>query len=116
MNTKRIPLRAASPLAPGAFAWVVEERVGEGTSGEVWRARQRSSGELAALKVSRGGDGDMLREASVLARAQRRWGPRLLDVGIVPDSRDGAVALPPGARFVATTWAEGKPLDPHALG
>jgi transcriptional regulator with GAF, ATPase, and Fis domain/tetratricopeptide (TPR) repeat protein len=87
----------------------VEQRVGEGVSGTVWRARSKATGQLAALKVIRNSEADALREASILARAQRRWGPRLLDVGVVPE---GVRELPVGARFVATTWADGTPLDP----
>ena len=85
--------------------------MGEGSSATVWRARHAPSGVLAALKVARSAEGDGLREAAVMARAGRRWGPRLLDVGFVPA---GVGALPAGAWFVATEWTKGLPLDPVA--
>ncbi len=63
---------------------------------------------VAALKVAKGEGGWVGREAGVLARLERRWGPALLDCGSVPEGIEG---LTHGAQFVATTWVEGTPLD-----
>ncbi len=102
------PSPPSASLADASFDWIVEEKVGDGASGTVYRVRHRVSGEPAALKVAKLGDAEALREASVVAQTQRRWGPRLLDLGVVPEGSD---ELPAGARFVATTWAPGTPLD-----
>ncbi len=80
--------------------WRLLERVGDGATSVVWRARHASGdGRLAALKIAKEGAlgcEALAREASLLARVGRRWGPALLDAG-------------PG--FVATEWVEGTPLD-----
>src|SRR5579859_7759865 len=71
----------------------------EGTTASVWRARHRDRGSLAALKIAKpiAGAAEVLaREARLLHRLGRRWGPALLDAG-------------PG--FLATEWVEGVPLD-----
>ena len=95
---------AATPSAR-AF-WRRVERVGEGATAEVWRAER--DGVVAALKVAKDEDGWVGREAGVLAGLDRRWGPALIDCGSVPEGIEG---LASGARFVATTWVEGTPLD-----
>src|ERR1700733_14399800 len=81
-------------------AWRLLERIGEGSTSVVWRARHASAeGRLAALKMAKEGPmahEALAREALLLARVSRRWGPALLDAG-------------PG--FVATEWVEGTPLD-----
>jgi serine/threonine-protein kinase PknK len=89
-------------LAPGRSVgpWQLLERVGEGATAVVWRARHGTLGQLSALKIARGSglESDAVaREALLLARVERRWGPALLDAG-------------PG--FVATEWVEGQPLRP----
>jgi transcriptional regulator with GAF, ATPase, and Fis domain/tetratricopeptide (TPR) repeat protein len=87
-------------LAPPALArWEVVERIGEGASSVVWRVRSRQ-GEPGwfALKVARDAPSARqaaAREAAVLARLGRRWGPALVDVA-------------PG--YLVTRWAEGAPL------
>jgi serine/threonine-protein kinase PknK len=106
------PAMASDGLAlrPGRAVglWELLERVGEGATAVVWRARRAalgpSPGQLAALKLARdtGAASEAIaREALLLARVERRWGPVLLDAG-------------PG--FVATGWVEGEPLDPAAAG
>ncbi|MBX3187004.1 MAG: sigma 54-interacting transcriptional regulator [Labilithrix sp.] len=95
-------------MAP-QLAWAPLERVGEGATATVFRAR-RADGQLAALKIARAnGDEDAWvgREAALLAGIDRRWGPALLDAGVVPEA---ASSLRAGARYVATTWVEGEPL------
>jgi transcriptional regulator with GAF, ATPase, and Fis domain len=78
----------------------------------VFRA-SRDDGVVAALKVARTAwDEAASREAAILARAQRRWGPALIDAGRLASRviADG-VALAAGASWTATTWTEGVPLD-----
>jgi serine/threonine protein kinase len=56
-----------------------------------------------ALKLAREDDASLhavAREATLLARVQRRWGPALIDAG---------------RGFVATEWIPGSPVDPRAL-
>ncbi len=90
--------RSAEPPAPRSRcgAWRLTQRVGEGATAVVWLARHAQTGQLGALKRAKeGADGAaaaLLREAQVLARVGRRWGPALLDVG-------------PG--FLVTEWVEG---------
>jgi transcriptional regulator with GAF, ATPase, and Fis domain len=93
----------ATEDASAASGWQLLERVGEGATAVVWRARHRSFEPLAALKRAKDGltAGDALaREARLLARVERRWGPALLDAG-------------PG--FVATAWVAGRRLEPAKL-
>ncbi len=84
-------------------AWRCLERVGEGATAVVWRARHTSSGRIVALKVAKR-DHESLeavaREASLLGRVARRWGPELVDAG-------------PG--FLATDWVSGQVLEPSAM-
>ncbi len=84
-------------------AWRCLERVGEGSTAIVWRARHLSTGQLGALKVAKAGTGSaeaVAREAALLARVERRWGPALVDAG--PD-------------FLVTDWIDGCALDPGAI-
>ncbi|HEY1695092.1 MAG TPA: sigma 54-interacting transcriptional regulator [Polyangiaceae bacterium] len=79
------------------------ERVGEGATSIVWRARHTERGGVAALKVARPEAAfveAIAREAILLARVGRRWGAGLVDAG-------------PG--FLATEWVPGAPIDPGAL-
>jgi len=84
--------------------WQIEgggEPVGSGTTSQVWRARHIATGVLAAVKVARGTPEArevLAREASLLARVRRRWGPALLDAG------NGYVVL---------EWVDGDPLLPR---
>ena len=89
-----------------ASFWRPVELAGEGATATVWRSER--GGVLAALKVAKTEDGWVGREAVALAGLQRRWGPALLDAGRVPE---GASGLRSGARFIATAWAAGHPLD-----
>jgi serine/threonine-protein kinase PknK len=83
--------------------WEPLERAGAGATSEVWRAKNSDHGQIVALKLART---DALsrvalaREATVLARVGRRWGPGLVDAG---------------AGFVATEWTAGSPVDPAAI-
>jgi serine/threonine-protein kinase PknK len=94
----------ASPsheLAPPVAVWKTLDKIGEGATSVVWRATHSLTRRTVALKVAKGPlEAEAIaREAGVLARVGRRWGPRLVDVG-------------PG--FIATEWIEGTPLDPAA--
>jgi serine/threonine-protein kinase PknK len=108
--------------------WSIAAQVGEGTSGVVFRVSRKRDGagaspsassgvrELAersdkqegALKVARTPEARALREPSIVARVQRRWGPSLLDTGRL--DRD-LLDLPRGAPWMVTTWTAGQPLD-----
>ncbi len=59
------------------------------------------------MKIARTDKSWLGREAALLARLGRRWGPALLDAGRVPDGLPG---LRSGAPFVATTWVPGEEL------
>ncbi|HEY3820732.1 MAG TPA: sigma 54-interacting transcriptional regulator [Polyangiaceae bacterium] len=86
-----------------AAAWEALERVGEGATSVVWRARRADGGQLAALKLAREDEASVhavAREATLLARIGRRWGPALVDAG---------------AGFLATDWVAGSPVDPRAI-
>src|SRR5580700_10389622 len=79
----------------GIPSWERLERVGEGATSVVWRARHAEGGQLVALKVARADAVSVhavAREATLLARVGRRWGPALVDAG-------------PG--FLATEWIAG---------
>ncbi|MDP9036822.1 MAG: protein kinase, partial [Myxococcota bacterium] len=84
--------------------WEIGARVGEGATSIVWRARHVETGRAVALKVAKkeqpGASGGLVREALLLARVARRWGPELLAAG-------------PG--FVATEWLEGEPIGESAV-
>ena len=60
-----MPLDPPAPVVPG---YVLEELLGRGGSGQVWRARPRSGGAPVAVKVLvRGDPARQVREASLLA-------------------------------------------------
>ena len=83
--------------------WEALERVGEGATSVVWRARHVDGGQLVALKLARADEASgraVAREANLLARVGRRWGPALVDAG---------------AGFLATEWIAGSPVDPRAI-
>jgi transcriptional regulator with GAF, ATPase, and Fis domain len=71
-----------------------------GATSHVWRARHVDTGALGAVKAARA-TADALallaREAALLARVRRRWGPALLDAG---------------KGFLVTEWIEGTPVVP----
>src|SRR5271165_4293210 len=87
-------------MVGAARQWELIDQAGRGSTSIVWRARHKQAGRLVALKVANDEPGAaeaVAREAALLARTRRRWGPALVDAG-------------PG--YVATEWAEGAPLDP----
>jgi transcriptional regulator with GAF, ATPase, and Fis domain len=94
----------------GPFA--ILSREGSGASGVVYRARR---GDLdVALKLGRPASAPWARrELSILARVDRRWGPKLLGSGRLEErlvAPDGEV-LEAGSLWIATTWIDGAPLD-----
>ena len=75
--------------------WQLLRMVGEGATARVWQARHVSRVQMVALKVARPegpASEAVAREATLLARVGRRWGPALVDAG-------------PG--FVAIEWIDG---------
>jgi serine/threonine-protein kinase PknK len=97
-----IPPVGAELPAPAAGFHLLEQ-VGEGATAVVWRAKHAESGEIVALKVAKRTGAPLeavAREALLLARVGRRWGPKLVDAG-------------PG--FLATTWVEGNVLPPSSM-
>ncbi|HEV3191915.1 MAG TPA: lipopolysaccharide kinase InaA family protein, partial [Polyangiaceae bacterium] len=92
-------------LATGCFgtAWRSLERIGEGATAVVWRAKHSVTGQDAALKVAKPSAGcadAVTREASVLALVHRRWGPALVDAA-------------PG--FLAIEWIDGVVVNPAKI-
>src|SRR2546430_10976773 len=71
------PSLSAQPLlSPPGFSLL--EQVGQGASSVVWRARHEPSGQVVALKLGRPSPAPfevVAREALLLARVGRRWGP-----------------------------------------
>ena len=63
-----MPVDPAAPAAPVVPGYVLEELLGRGGSGQVWRARPRGGGEPVAVKVLvRGDPARQVREAALLA-------------------------------------------------
>jgi transcriptional regulator with GAF, ATPase, and Fis domain len=89
-----------------AFPFRLVRRVGAGAAGVVFEARHEPSGARAAVKIATDRQ-SLLREAETNAHLARRWGPRLLDVGVAPRDLDAAFA---GAPYAAFEWVEGDPL------
>src|SRR5689334_20484429 len=90
-----------------ADRFVVEHLVGEGGMGLVYRARDRLSGEVVALKLIRGANTDeesaarFMREARLLGELSHSAVVRYVAHGIAPD----------GAPFLAMEWLEGETLS-----
>src|SRR4051812_11791545 len=116
--------RTESPVGaflPGVDEWTlpgydVEQLLGRGAHGEVWRAREVATGETVALKRVRGGDDpparDRLRdEAAVLAAFTHDHVVRLRRV--VGDG-DGSVLVldHAGGGSLAAILATGRRLEP----
>ncbi len=95
-SDERLSHGLAAPFA--LPPWERLEKLGEGATSIVWKARDRQGVRVVALKVARDAAGALAvaREAGLLAKVGCRWGPTLVDAG-------------PG--FLATGWAPGRPLD-----
>ena len=96
-------------LAPGSlFAnrFVIERLAGSGGMGAVYRARDRYSGELVALKLLHAAAGRadeperFLREAQLLSELRHPGIVAYVDHGQTPD----------GHRFLAMEWLDGEDL------
>ncbi|HEX8795702.1 MAG TPA: sigma 54-interacting transcriptional regulator [Polyangiaceae bacterium] len=86
-----------------AAHWKKVERIGEGATSIVWRAEQPGGAQVVALKLAKGdapAREAIAREAMLLSRVRRRWGPALVDAG-------------PG--FLAIEWTSGEAIDPRQL-
>ncbi|MEI4271933.1 protein kinase [Klenkia sp. LSe6-5] len=87
------PARRRCPVVPG---YVLEELLGRGGTGEVWRARPRGSGPPVAVKVLLRGDPErQVREAALLAELDHPHLVRLLEVvrRRTPDGEQVALVL-----------------------
>src|SRR5262245_39784469 len=99
--------RYSPAMQPGeviAERFEIEQRVGSGGMGEVYRARDRASGEAVAVKVllerDAAGAARFLREAEVLAE--------LRHPGIVRHIAHGEAAT--GVPYLAMEWLSGEDL------
>ena len=87
------PAPRRCPVVPG---YVLEELLGRGGTGEVWRARPRGSGPAVAIKVLVRGDPErQVREAALLAELDHPHLVRLHDVvrRRTPDGEQVALVL-----------------------
>jgi serine/threonine protein kinase len=96
--------------APAVGGWSLLARAGEGTSGVVFEVARGD--ERGALKVARALGTALERERLTLARAQRRWGPALLDAGRLTEDvvAPGDTTLARGSAWMVTRWTDGEPL------
>lgn len=84
--------------------FALEHIAGKGGMGEVWRARERQSGELRAVKIMRsahaGSSERFEREARVIAELTHPAIVRYVDHGVTPS----------GERFLVMEWLDGEDL------
>jgi serine/threonine-protein kinase len=99
---------SAVPSRVIAGRYVLEERIGKGSMGEVWLARHRALGSPVAIKLLRprsaGNDWFCQRfraEARILARVDSRHVVRVFDFGETDD----------GLHFIAMEYLDGEPLS-----
>jgi serine/threonine-protein kinase PknK len=92
------------------------ERVGRGSSGSVWSARD-GAGARVALKIGHAGTerGRFASEATRLALAMSPALPALFEVGLVPAGACAFFGVPHGAPFLALEWLDGSALDPRLV-
>ena len=106
-----VALTTPTQLA-SAFPFELLHELGRGTTSLVYKARDRRSGALVALKIgiAEGSRAWLAEEAERLWRAQSPHLPRLVDLGEIP-SDAGAFA---GAPYLAVVFTEGQALDVRA--
>jgi serine/threonine-protein kinase PknK len=104
-----------SELSSVDFSFDLVERVGRGATATVWKARERETGRLVALKVGHGQNERRLLadEAELLALVDSTGIAQLLDAGLVPPGESGE--LSPGLPYVVLEWADGAPLGVRGL-
>ena len=119
-SKKPPPKRAAAPNAGPDYlprgekvgAFTIERVIGEGAMGVVYRARHRPSGELAALKLSRGSTDAKLEVSLEELQARLRREGRILaglqHPNVVPVRE---VGMHQGEVFLAMELIEGESLD-----
>lgn len=102
------------PELADEFRFELLDWVGEGTTASVWRAKDRRTGHLVALKVARdrASSEAIAHEAETLLLADSPLIPSVISLGIVPN---GASSLPPGFAYVALRWVPGVRLDPLSI-
>src|SRR5258707_13029225 len=87
-----MPRRASPTLAVlHLHEWDLETVAGEGESAIVWRGRDRATGAAGAIKIAKRPE-VVLREAELVGRVGRRWGPALLGAGRMPNGVVDGVA------------------------
>ncbi|MBK8218246.1 MAG: sigma 54-interacting transcriptional regulator [Myxococcales bacterium] len=85
----------------------LEALVGQGSSATVFRGRTARGALLAVKRVDHEA---AWREAELLARLDLAYGPRVVASGEAAAEVLGGAPGGPPARWVALTWAEGRPL------
>ncbi len=112
-TTPELATTAGLPVLGG---FTLLSRQGAGASGSVYRARRGDAD--VAVKLGRPESATWARrELSILARVDRRWGPRLLGAGRLEGRlvAPGGEVFEAGSSWIATTWIEGAPLDVRAV-
>ncbi|HVK67241.1 MAG TPA: serine/threonine-protein kinase [Polyangium sp.] len=101
-----------------AGRYVVLGRIGAGSMGAVYRARDATRGQDVAVKVFRGDRGlgaralsRLDREARVLAMLRSPHTVQVLDVGEVVQGGEDALVPPTVSRFLVMEMLEGEPLS-----
>ncbi|HHH28696.1 MAG TPA: serine/threonine-protein kinase PknK, partial [Polyangiaceae bacterium] len=100
----------------------VEEEVGQGAAGIVFRARDKMDGSLCALKVIASSDADeearvrFLDEGQLLSDLHHPGIVRILDFGVLADRHVelGGRVFMPGTPYIAMEWLQGKDLQQRA--
>jgi serine/threonine protein kinase len=101
MRTVEPALAATASLAGALIGrrFLLEDMAGRGGMGTVWRARDRETGSIVAVKLMRGGDhaDRFIREAQVLATLHHPHIVRYIDHGLTGE----------GDPYLAMEWLEG---------
>lgn len=106
---------AESPLE----RFEVEEEVGQGAAGIVFRARDKKDGNLCALKVIASSEADeearvrFLDEGQLLSDIHHPGIVRIVDFGVLGDRHVelGGRVFQPGTPYIAMEWLQGKDLQ-----
>jgi len=118
LSTQTLPSLPPRPLALGPYA--VEERIGSGGMGQVWRARHVATQQLVAVKVLRRDRVDRDAEAfaaevELSSRLEHPGIVGVLDVGVVGNavSLQSRGELAPGQPYLVMEYVVGGTLEGH---